>query len=265
MLLPAELVPATQMPAYAWLDRARAEQVVARGGGDRDAADLARAQALDPDLGARLRARARLHAFLRTHDLLPTTRLEVKVVRIDPAPIFALTYDRLTPDGRWMRVRGRVVGRPHISRHGPLVVVGRTGVRVEPGLQHLLTRHFATPLLALREQLGVALEVRVERLSRTWVGPFWTPGAPLPEGAPEGIERGLVLHLSSEVVADDVHQSRHRDPWLAPPAHERVPRGQGVYRERRFAATSNVVGRLEAWSAARGCEVPVALLRPPGR
>jgi hypothetical protein len=260
ILAPAEAEAATNMPSFAWLTRARAEQALVSRGGPAEPGLMARARQLDPTLAARLEARARLHAFLAVHPLLPATSLHVDLARVTPDPVFALTYDRVAPDGRWSRVRARVRGNGRSRRHGPLVVVGRTGVSVEPGLQHLLTRHFATPLLVLREQLAVACGVEVERLSRTWIGPYWTPGCDLPPEAPAGVERGLVVHLSSEVVARDVATTGHRDPWLPPPPGERVPAGHGVYRDRRFAASVNVVELLRDWGASGGLEVPVVRL-----
>ncbi len=262
VLAPAEAEPATNMPAFAWLTRARAEQKLVSEGGPVAPPDTARVRSLDPELAERLAARARLHQLLAEHTLLPATALSVALARLEPCPVFELHYDRIAPDGRWSRIKARVVGEDARARYGPLVVEGRTGVRVEPGLQHLLTRHFGTPLLALQEQLGVACRVRVERLSRTWVGPYWTPGCPLPVNAPAGVEAGLVVHLSSEVVATDVARSAHRDPLEPPPTGERVPFGQGLYRERRFAATANVAGALRDWSRSVGHDAPVALLVP---
>ncbi len=262
LLGPAEVAAGTNMPAFGWLTRARAAQRLVTTSVQGPSPELARVQQLDAELAQRLAARARLGDFLATHPLLPATALSVELVRPDPVPVYALTYDRVAPDGRWCRIKALVAGDDRSRRHGPLAVDGRTGVQVEPGLQHLLTRHSSTPLLALREQLGVACRVRVQRLSRTWIGPYWTPGCALPPQAPAGIERGLVVHLSSEVVATDVAHSTHRDPWLPPPPGETCPAGQGLFRDRRFAATANVAPILHAWGQEAGFEVPVALLTP---
>ena len=96
-------------------------------------------------------------------------------------------------------------------------------MEVDDALQHLVTRHFATPLMALRTQLGVATQSEVLRLSRSQVGPFWFPGVRLPSDIPVELGRGLLLHTVTEVVANDVHEPRHLDPWLEPPADEVAP------------------------------------------
>jgi hypothetical protein len=262
ILAPAEAQEATNMPGFSWMSRARSEQVLAREGRDSAPERLDQVRLLNANLADRLEARSRLHAHLRRCTLLPTTRLSVSLAQANPVPVFDLTYDRIAPDGRWSRINARVLGQQGASRYGPLTVDGRTGVRVAPGLLHLLTRHFATPLMALREQIQVTCEVQMQRLSRTWIGPYWTPGCTLPPQAPAGVERGLVVHMTAETVAVDVRRSAHRDPWFPAPIGESAPGGQGIFRERRFAATDNVIELLKRWARDQGFEVPVVPLSP---
>ena len=126
-----------------------------------------------------------------------------------------------------------------------------------PLLQHLLTRHFVSPMMALREQIEEYTEGSVLRLTRSWVGPFWFPGIALPDGVPDALGKGLLLHLSTEVVAIDVHHAMHIDPLMDPPPHEVAPEGQRIFRERRFAASANVMDALVELCRVRDVRCPI--------
>lgn len=265
LLAPAELDPRSGMPAWSWLERARAEAALATEGGPRTAysdQEIARAGALDPALGQRLAARSALHRFLRGVDLLPLTRLGAALRRVHRTADVLLTYDRIAPDGRWLRLSVDLALAPSALSDGTFARRADARLRPHDGVQHLLTRHATTPLLALQSSLEAAIGGPVTRLSRGTIGPFWFPGLALPEGAPACVEGALVLHMSHELVAGDVHQAAHRDPWQAAPLDERPPAGQAIFRERRFAASPGVVDRLLAWSQARGTQAIVVPLHP---
>jgi hypothetical protein len=265
VLLPALIDDRSGMPAFGWMQRAAAEQAVARATppeGDTPDDVLERAQRMDPALAARLSARRALRRFLRGHDLLPATHLEARLRRRSgSAWSFALRYDRMLAGAGWMRVSVELEGPARWSRG--LFDVARDGtVRVDAGIRHLLARQCVLPLTLLHSALTDTLQVSAPRLSRTFVGPFWFPGGPRPDGAPDLVERGLVLHLSSEVMGAEVHEAGHRDPWRSPPVGERPARGQQIFRDRRFAATPSVRAELEAWCHARGAAAVVAPLVP---
>lgn len=266
LLAPAELDPRSGMPAFTWLERAIAERALAVEGGAPSAVseeELDRARRLDPELAERLAARNALHRFLRGSGLLPATRLHAALRRLGEHVDFVLTYDRIAPDGRWLRVSADVRGPPSYLGRGPFRRNERDGtVTADIGVQHLLTRHGLTPLLALHRSLAAALDAQVVRLSRGVVGPFLFPGSPSPEPAPECMAGALVLHLQHELVGEEVRAGLHRDPW-APPPDERVPEGQAVYRERRFAASPHAVAAIQQWCADRGAPTVVVALRPP--
>lgn len=261
LLAPAEVSDRTGMPTYAWLDRARAEQVLAQRGGDGPSeAELARVEALDGGLASRMRARRDLHAHLRRHGLLPTLRLVGAARRLAPLAV-ALRYDRMAPDGRWLRLRVELDG---VRGDGPLALDGGR-LRVDEALQHFLTRHFADRLDALWPQLEAACGGTVTRLARSWVGPFWFPGVQLPAGVPAALGRGLVLQLSTEVAATDIDGHRSLDPLEGVPAGEAWPDGVGTFRERRFAATGAVETPCRDWAergGGRRLVVPVRRSRP---
>lgn len=262
LLLPAE-VGASGMPSYPWLERARSEAVLAaRGTDETDPSDahLARAMALDPDLGARMQDRRALHRHLRTAELLSPTRLVGAVRRVGDSgwTQVALAYDRMVPDGRWVRIRlelktpGPPTGALRLDRHGRLII--------DESVQHLLTRHFPTSLMVLRSQVAEAVGAEILHLGRSWLGPFWFPGVEVPPTVPAELGQGLLLHASAELVAHDVRESRHLDPLEAPTIDE-VPEGHGVYRDRRFAASSEALAeRVRDWCAAQGMRPQVVVL-----
>lgn len=266
LLLPAELNPDAGLPALAWLERARAELSLARAGNDEadpSPEDIERAYSLEPALGERLDARRRLHRFLRRHDLLPGSRLQARLKRMDEQPCYELVYDHVAPKGGWQRLRLEVSGPRRWKDGGALRAGARhEGVEVHQGVRHLLARHASTPLTALHHQLHDALGGVVLRLSRSVVGPFWFPGVPLPKTVPKALGRGLVLHLASEVVGREVRVGRHLDPWRSPPPGELVPRGSRIFRERRFCASPPLLPVLERWGRNQGVEVQAQPLRP---
>lgn len=267
-LLPAELHDTTGMPSFGWMQRVIAEKVLAGEGADPSQEDIDRAARLDPELSKRLLHRRLLRVHVRDNALLPVTRLDCAVRRLGPTTEITAAYDRLAPDGRWLRIRFIIraeVGSWAFARDGHLaktVTIGPFSIlpggrlHVDPLLQHLLTRHFATSLMLLREQLEAHTAASVVRLSRGWVGPFWFPGVALPAAVPAELGKGLLLHLATEIVAEDVHHAAHLDPLLDP-GDEVVPEGQRVFRERRFAASANVMGPLSAFCQRAGIRCPI--------
>ncbi len=268
LLLPAEVSNRTGMPTYSWLERVRSEAVLA-GRSDPEAdpsdAQLERAKALDAELAGRMRDRRSLYRHLRSAELLPATRLGGAVRRVGGSgwTQVALAYDRLAPDGRWVRVRveaktpGPPTGALRLDAQGRLVI--------DEALKHLFTRHFATSLLALRTQLEDALGAELLHLGRGWTGPFWFPGVQLPPDVPEELGRGLLLQSSVEIVAHDVRESRHLDP-VEPPPGDALPEGYGSYRDRRFAVHDDALAAaVHAFCVARGTTasvVRIGLSRP---
>ncbi len=262
LLLPAEVDDRTGLPAFVWMERALAEQAVARGGdGPPEAGGLERAAALDPALAGRMRARASLHRHLWNRELLSPSRLVVQALRLDREEAFRASYDCLAPTGQWLRVRADLHG-PHGWAEGLLAIRADGSVFADPGLRHLLARHATTPLLAMTSQLAAGTGARVVRLCRGALGPFWFPGFPPPDGVPSDLGRGLILHQTVEVVGQDVRTSAHRDPLVPADPDERPPAGAGIYRERRLAVSAGLLGPVRAWADSRGTDVPVVPLNP---
>jgi hypothetical protein len=264
LLAPAEFSVSSGMPAFTWMERAIAEAKLARqGDDDQDPSDakLVSVGELDPALARRIRDRRELHQHLRRSRLLPTTALGAAVRRLGATTEFSAHYDRMVPDGRWMRIRFdvRVEARRRVA--GPLAANDEGQIQIDPALQHFLTRHFADPLTALQTQLGEVTHASIPRLSRSMVGPFWFPGVELPAEVPGALGSGLLLHSSSEVVSEDVRQDRHLDPWLPSVTTERPPDGQKIYRERRLAANAVVLPIAQRWADRLGFRnrvVPIA-------
>lgn len=256
VLAPAEVHDGSGLPALPWLSRVTAEQLVALQGLDEtDTSDdeIRRASRLDPDLGARLRDRRQLHRFLRQHMILPGSRIMAAARRLSPTLDFTLTYDQIGADGLWTRLRVDVTG-PSGKRLGPLKAFDDGSAVAEEGVLHLLSRHARTPLLGLPGQLTLGLGATVTRISRCHVGPFWFPGVRRSPKAPAGLEKGLVLHLSSEILGRDVRQSRHVDPLVQ---QQESPEGMGLYRQRRFAATGALVRPLQRWGDRLGMDLVI--------
>ncbi len=259
LLAPYEIDESTGMPSYQWLERARAEAVLARRSpSEASEEEIARATQLDAVLGGRMRARRDLHRHLRTTSLLPSLRLSGAVRRLEPCDV-ALVYDRLAPDGRWIRVRAEL----RLQGGGDGMTVGPEGsLGLDPALQHLFTRHATSTLGALWETVERATSGQLQRLSRGFLGPFWYPGMEKDPDVPEALFAGLVLHGAVEVFGTDVDGDRHLDPYHDAPSAETIPEGCGRYRERRFAATPAVEPTLRAWVGDRGMKCVVV---PIGR
>ncbi len=265
LLAPAELSPQSGMPAWTWMERARSEAVLARqagvvGGFSEE--ELDRARRADPDLADRLAARNSLHRFLRSSRLLPATALRAALRRLGDHADYAVTYDRLAPDGRWLRIQVDLRGPPTFVDDGPFTRHPDGSVTVDPGLQHLLTRHGLAPLLALSAALEEAVGVQVHRLSRGLLGPFWFPGGPAVPGMPDFLQRALTLHLTHELLADDIAVPAHLDPCQPPPRQEQPPPGWRIFRQRRFAVSPAQVEPLRAWCDRQGAPTVVVPLRP---
>ncbi len=256
VLAPAEVHDGCGLPALPWLSRVTAEQQVALQGQDEtDTADdeIRRATRLDSALGARLRDRRQLHRFLRENTILPGSRIMSAARRLSPTLDFTVTYDQIGADGLWTRLRVDVTG-PAGKRLGPLKAFDDGSAVTEEGVLHLLARHARTPLLGLPGQLTLGLGATITRISRCHIGPFWFPGVRRSPRAPDGLERGLILHLSSEILGRDVRQSRHVDPLVKA---QQPPEGMGLYRQRRFAATGGLVRPLQRWGDALGMDLVI--------
>ncbi len=265
LLGPPELDSGSGLPSFPWMERALAEAELARRGDartDPDDAALARALSLDAELGQRMGWRRALHRHLRRKPLLPASSLRVVVRRVEPRHGFRLTYDRLFPQAGWMRLRAELEGPVGWRGDDLFAIQSDDSVVADRGLQHLFARHSVTPLPALLQQLQAATAARIIRLSRSFVGPFWFPGGPMPEHAPDWARGALTLHLSLGVLGTDVHHSVHRDPWVPPVIGEVLPDGYGLFRERRFATSPARVDHARAWCAARAAETVVVPLRP---
>lgn len=256
LLAPAAVHDRTGMPSFTWMQRVLSEKQLAHSGPEPSEADIERAARLDPALARRLAHRRTLRVHLRDTDLLPSTHLGCELRRLGATTEVAGAYDRLAPDGRWLRIRFVVEGPGHISQLGPFRILRNSKLAVDSGLQHLLTRHFASPLLALREQLEDVSEGTLIRLSRSWIGPFWFPGIRIPSDVPEALGKGLLVQLSTEVVAVDVHHDMHLDPLMKRVA-ESPPEGQKIFRERRFAASASVIDPLRAFCEQRSTRCPI--------
>ncbi len=256
LLDPAEADPRSGMPASGWFNRATGLVRATRGSPPPTPDQIARARELDPVLGARLQTRASLHRFAEGERFLPGSRLQGAIRRRGATTDFLLTFDRITPDALWLRVRVDLTGPAGWEARGPIQLLDDGSVQLDDGLRHLLGRHLLTPVTALRLQIQDGVGALVSRLSRCVVGPFWFPGVPLPFDVPPELGSGLVLHASSEVLGLQVRTSAHADPLTPPPA-EPLAEGYGVFRDRRFAASAALVQPLSRWSAARGCRVVV--------
>ncbi|MCO4771858.1 MAG: hypothetical protein KDA24_17635 [Deltaproteobacteria bacterium] len=257
---PAEVDERSGLPSLSWVFRASgalgaAEPVPAE--------DLARAMRLDPAIGERMAARSRL-ADRRSAPLLPTSRLRGAVRRRGATTDFVLTFDRMTPDGLWMRMRVDLTGPAGWEDRGPVRLNPDGSVDLHEGLSHLMGRHLLTAIGALCLQLQDGTGALVTRLSRGVVGPFWFPGQRLPEGVPAGLARGLVLHGSREILGREVATSADQDPLhrMLGEREERLPPEMGLTRERRFAATTGLHGEIQRWAQRHGCAVTVAPLLP---
>lgn len=253
LLRPAGVHDQSGLPELPWLSRALAERRLALTEPPGDPSRIDRAQALEPALADRMRQREYLRQFLRQKSIFGEARLDVVTRAWAPTLTVGLSLDYVSADGLFMRLR--------IEADLPRGALGlrRAGAEMlaDEALSHLLSRHAADPLPALREVVARTLGWQPLRLSRGELGPFWFPGVATPAGVPAALGQGLLLHLASEVIAPGLSPAAHRDP-LRPPAVD--PAGWGFYRERRFAAAPALHGPLNAWLEARGLRCEVALL-----
>ena len=265
LLAPATVDEASGLPAFSWMERVEAEAVLARrGGADTDVQDaaLTRARRMDPALALRMEQRRTLHRHLRSLPILPMSSLTVVVRQLRPQTVFSLRYDRVAPMGGWMCVRADLTGGKGWTGDDLFEVHADDTVTAVSGLQHLFARHVLTPLVALFDQVQAATAAEITRISRTFVGPFWFPGGPVPDDAPEAARGALVLHLSQALLSREITASHHRDPWSPRVVGERLPEGFGMFRERRFAASPPRVSALKEWSRSRGVDTVVVPIRP---
>ena len=251
LLLPAVIDAGTGLPSSGWLDRVRAEREAVQGSRTVDDARIERVSRADPELGARLRGRRDLMAWLAARPLLPDLSVDGRVLRDDEdGLVVQLTVDRRLEGAGWVRLRADVVD-PRLP--GPAIAgIDRSGgVALRPGLAELLARHTISPLPGVYSILTEVAGLQVRRVSRGCIGPFWFPGGPMPEDAPAWAARGLTLHQSLAVMGAEVRQGGHVDPWSPPVLGERPPPGFGVYRARRFAVSPAIADAVRAWSTDR--------------
>ena len=253
LLLPATIDTVTGLPSSSWLDRVRAERDALHQTQAIDADRIARASQADPQLAARLQGRRRLMDWLSGRSLLPDLAVGAKVLRDDGSQrVVQLTVDRRLDGAGWIRLRADVVDTRQTA--GVVARMDEAGrILLRAGLGELLTRHTISPLPGVYGILTEVAGLRVRRLSRGCIGPFWFPGGSVPDHAPEWASQGLSLHQSLVVMADDVRHSHHTDPWLRLPQHggEGLPAGFGVYRSRRFAVSPAIAEAVRSWSTAR--------------
>lgn len=278
LLGPAGLHPHSGLPELPWLARALAEQRVARSDSEpSDAGRIARAKLLEPALGERLEQREHLREFLRQNALLKDVNIVTIIRSYKPKLSIGVMFDYVSIDGLFMRLRMEGTR----AKDSPGLRLNDAGaLEPEEGLLRLLSRHALDPLPALLEVLERALGVRVARLSRGALGPFWFPGVALPAGVPVALGRGLLLHMASEVLLSEAFPSEGRPlgalvstrsaplgssspPMIPTIRHDplavelEAPRGWRLFQERRFSASSTVSPDLYAWLLERGsrCEV----------
>jgi hypothetical protein len=262
LFAPAEWHDQSGMPSFVWMERVLAEQTVALERSpeqDDSDTDIARALSLDKNLGERLRWRRQTHRQLRGMALLPRTRLEVVLKRLKGETVVTTTFDRMAPLGGWVRIRLDLSAPAGQTIMGPIRLKDNRRLIVDPGFEHLLTRHSDTPFLALREALEeVTPASTIPRLSRSRLGPFWFPGVTLPKGVPDALGQGLLLHSQLQVLAKDVATSDHADPLTVPNSGP-LPPGFGLFQQRRFAASSSVKAAIESWCEVRGVRCGVVV------
>jgi hypothetical protein len=211
---------------------------------------------LPADVQARYAHRVALHRLLRGGALLPTSRLTAAQRYTGPVSTYRIRFDHLLPGAGWMRITADLSG-PRGWDIGLLEAGVDDHVKADTGLRHLFLRHGVTPLLVLFDSVQNLVMVEILRLSRTFVGPFWFPGLPLPEHAPEALRDTLVLHMFQEGGAKAVHDSFHRDPWVPPTLGAPPPAGFGLFRERRFAVPTARIKATRQWADPRGGAIVV--------
>jgi len=262
--LPAEIHQETGMPAFIWLERVLSEQTIALEAPiESDPHDdaIQRAKELESSLGDRMFWRRQARRALRKMTLLPRTRLDVVIKRLKGETVVTATFDRMDPMGFWVRIRIDLSAAVGQTVMGPVTIEDRTRLTIDPGFEHLLTRHSQTPFVALKEAIEEVTPVStITRLARSQIGPFWFPGIALPQDVPKELNRGLLLHSSLQILARDVHQSEQADP-LVPPLTIKVPKGFGWFQQRRFAASSNVQEAVQNWCASKNTPCSMVPIR----
>lgn len=262
LLAPAEL-SRVGMPAFAWISRLYSEQVLALKtdpSGDTPQADIDRAMALDPELGARVLGRRDLHRFLREQSLLPSRRVFGALKRRKPVLELRLYFDHVDSSGRWVRVVADLREPPRsglslsANRVGPASLNREGRVVLEPGVLDLFMRHAEVPLDALHAQLTKSFG-ELTRLSRSAVGPFWFAGVPLPAGIPADLGQGLALHLSTECLSLDITASISQDPMH--PTAESGPGEMQRYLGRRVACSKPLLSSFTSWSEDSGARLEI--------
>jgi hypothetical protein len=188
LLLPARLDPGSGLPDATWMDRARAEVAAAQHVRPTEPARIDAIRAADPELAERLTGRSKLLAWLATRPLAPDMWVEARLVRRGEGRAAAgrrvrVTLDRRVPRVGWVRLR---VDVDDPAARGAVVraYTRQDGVDLEPGFAELLARHVVSPLAGLHEIIRSATDLRIHRLSRGILGPFWFPGGPEVAEAP---------------------------------------------------------------------------------
>ncbi len=249
LLLPARLDPGSGLPDATWMDRARAEVAAAQHVRPTEPARIDAIRAADPELAERLTGRSKLLAWLATRPLAPDMWVEARLVRRGEGRAAAgrrvrVTLDRRVPRVGWVRLR---VDVDDPAARGAVVraYTRQDGVDLEPGFAELLARHVVSPLAGLHEIIRSATDLRIHRLSRGILGPFWFPGGPEVAEAPAWVAGALVLHQGLEVIGEEVRARTHHDPFTKPlfPPNPNL----GTFRSRHLAVSAHRLDAARTW------------------
>lgn len=254
--------PVTGLPDYTWMERVVSELAVLGPVGDMDwdPEEIQRAQKVDPSLGQRLRSRQWLSVQASRLLTLPSSRLRLRYRSRSHREKMLLQFDKIVPGQGWMRIQMDVDGVAGWGK-GLWVETDDGHLRPADALLHLCSRHSRTPITLLHHALEQHLEAWIPTISRGNIGPFWFPGGPN-VNAPEVFDGALTLHMSIERLGTDSAKNAHRDPWLAPVKNEAIPAGYALFRERRFAASSTHIERINKWAFNQGCATIVVPIEP---
>ena len=252
LLLPGRIDLRSGLPNLAWMDRVRAERDASVGVRATDPKRVEAIRRTDPELAERLMGRVRMLGVVGQHALVPELQVQAQMVRrgegrnADGRRV-RITLDRRIPGAGWTRIRVEA-DNPEQGRVVRSVGLGGDVV-LQAGFADLLARHVVSPLAGLHGVLREVAGLQVHRLSRGVLGPFWFPGGPEPEGAPEWSRGALVLHLGLEVIGVEVRNSAHHDPFVR--GLVAGVEGGGVFRGRRLAVSPGRVDAARAWVAER--------------